>query len=243
MRSWIIHNTNITPEEYLRVMGDTECLKQNLIEKTKLSRKQIEEILEQREKKQHDMMHSTSSDITMKHIERFIKLYKDSPLYNTILSYKMNINKAKNSWNYKGTSFSILTETLKNNKSILLNLTFKNDPDIYTTILARFLSNSMIAVGRISNLDGNKFLHSFIVQDNKVYDYSKNMIMNKEDYYKMYQVEIINIVSAKEFLNNRTKYYELKEVLKENPVTLLEFLCWPNEILAGLKKEEIMMHK
>ena len=38
----------------------------------------------------------------------------------------------------------------------------------------KFLSNSMIGVGRISNLDGNKFLHSFIIQDNKVYDYCED---------------------------------------------------------------------
>lgn len=238
MESWITKNTTITKEEYIQVMGNLEIIRQSLIEKTSLSEREITKRIEQLKKEQEKQKCPTKKDSIMSYIEKFIHLYKGIPIYDAFLAHKMQIHSDKKNWFYEGISFDILSDY--KNIPLFFNTHKPNEEHIYTTVLARYFKDSTIVIGKISDLKGGEYIHSFLIVENEVYDYSKNIVMEKELYYKMYQVKIINTLTSEEYLKLYLEYSTLKQNLAHNPATIIEFLCWPNEIIDGLKEHQCL---
>ena len=47
-----------------------------------------------------------------------------------------------------------------------------------------------------------RVVHSFIELNNKVYDYTKNLVISKEDYYRLFNVEVINTIDRNVYLED-----------------------------------------
>lgn len=55
-----------------------------------------------------------------------------------------------------------------------------------------------------------RIVHSFIEDDDNVYDYTKNLVMNKKDYYQLFQVEIINVIDRETFMEDLKNPFFMK---------------------------------
>lgn len=47
-----------------------------------------------------------------------------------------------------------------------------------------------------------RVVHSFIEGDKNVYDYTKNLVISKEDYYELFHVEVISTIDREDFLKD-----------------------------------------
>ena len=92
-----------------------------------------------------------------------------------------------------------------------------------------------VVIGHI-NYSNTKMLHALFVEKypdgDIVYDYTKNLVMKKEDYFDLTNYEVINVVTGKKI----KKDIDYLEAFKYIPTKA--YLCFRDEIIRDLKKNK-----
>lgn len=60
-----------------------------------------------------------------------------------------------------------------------------------------------LVTGYIDSSDGNsRIIHSWIEKDDKVIEYTNNLVIDKDDYYKLRNVEVLSVVSREDVFSD-----------------------------------------
>lgn len=99
-----------------------------------------------------------------------------------------------------------LNKIIKNNNYIKENLLFEQKycgragTCSYSIILACYLENSKLVIGNMPCKNGEKVLHRFVQVEhngqNYILDIAKNLIMKKDDYYRISQFEELGTIDS-----------------------------------------------
>ncbi|MCI8778813.1 MAG: hypothetical protein HFI87_06665 [Bacilli bacterium] len=99
-----------------------------------------------------------------------------------------------------------LNKIIKNNNYIKQNLLFEQKycgragTCSYSIILACYLENSKLVIGNMPCKNGEKVLHRFVQVEhngqNYILDIAKNLIMKKDDYYRISQFEELGTIDS-----------------------------------------------
>lgn len=99
-----------------------------------------------------------------------------------------------------------LNKIIKNNNYIKQNLLFEQKycgragTCSYSIILACYLENSKLVIGNMPCKNGEKVLHRFVQVEHNGQDYildiAKNLIMKKDDYYRISQFEELGTIDS-----------------------------------------------
>lgn len=98
---------------------------------------------------------------------------------------------------------------------------------------------AVLSTGTFKTNEKDSFLHSWVeFNDNIVIDYTHNIIMDKEKYYRLYEIEVINKLSFDEML-------EISDIMKKFDFSCdrLTFHCFGQEVMQDLKRNEKLLVK
>lgn len=56
-----------------------------------------------------------------------------------------------------------------------------------------------LVTGYVDDVGNNRIIHTWLETDENVIDYTSNLIINKEDYYKLMNAEVLSVISKDEF--------------------------------------------
>lgn len=202
MRDWIIANTSVTAEEYDKYI--------------------------KREYKEYpsDIDLSKVSDDPQKQLLWKIQYFTLFPtLYNRI---KLGIKKRGTKYSISGIEFELLSNFYADSNLTTLNrygecstktieLALKSKGDLVTAICTDFRGVKISHVFLIGKIDNNPV----------VLDYTLNTIMNMKDYYHLWDVEEIRILSNKDF---KRYFSNLQEFPDSKYINLDEFLIFPEAV-------------
>lgn len=105
-------------------------------------------------------------------------------------------------------------------------------------IIAANIDNSCFVTGLIPNEDGITHLHSFVEYKNYVIDYTKNLIISKENYYKLLKVKELQRI-------NSENISEIYNILIENRIlnTTRYMATFGNDIINDLNRNPQLIKK
>jgi len=155
---------------------------------------------------------------------------------------RVNQNKCQISFNDEVIEFSLISDlfVLKNDKSVidlkkeLLNYKKRKGLCHYNCIIYLNSFGNKIVTGYVDDsILPNRVIHSWIETDKKVIDYTKNLVINKEDYYRLLNPEILNTVT-KEQLNSDI------DIIRKMDFLGSKFYClFRDEILTDIERSNI----
>jgi len=239
MERWISKNTNITTSEYDRVVGISERYR----EKWSLSGCSFEEIESRTKDFEKRFYGARPINQVIKTIENFTMLANGELIYDFLLARKMGVKKDGKKYSHNDISFIMLSDVYPNNHDILksprrVNCTFSD-----AIILMLTYNDSTLTIAHELDSKGIRRLSAFVNVDDSIYDFSKNLIMDREDYFKLYNVEPLRSYSCEEYKKLQSEVTTLtKEINKGShqinmsDIYDFELLCWPEEILAALTR-------
>jgi len=239
MEKWISKNTTITTREYDRVVGISERCRQ---EWSSLGIPFLE--IESRTKDFEQRFYGARKTNQVKQsIENFTMLTNGEIIHDALLARRMGIKKSGKYYFLGNIPFILLTDEYPNNHDILkspsrVKFTFSD-----AIILMLTYNGSTLTIAYEDDAKGIKRLSAFVNVGDLIYDFSKNLIMDKKDYFNLYGVEIYKIYSCDEYKALQSEVMMLiSEINKESTeihssdIYDFELLCWPEEILATLTK-------
>lgn len=92
---------------------------------------------------------------------------------------------------------------LENVKSVLLNYKKRRGKCHQGSISLFTCMGDYIVTGYVDHINGKlRCVHTWIEQDENVFDYTSNLVVKKEEFYKLLNVEILNKISRDDFLND-----------------------------------------
>lgn len=104
--------------------------------------------------------------------------------------------------------FNLLSDFVDNEgiKSELLSKKRYHHCHVNSQVVANGLGdNSLIVGGKVKINENDYFYHSWVEEENLVYDYNHNIIMDKEEYYKLYGAIPIS----------KTNNHNMKDIIKK----------------------------
>lgn len=147
--------------------------------------------------------------------------------YNYIKNYIQEIG--DNLYLYNGfISFHILSES----NNILNNIILDNHCHRNAIIINNLLPGSKILIGYI-NYQGQKMLHSVILDNNNILDTNLNIIMKKKDYFKITNFQVLNVLVKKEY--QEIYPYVLNTLFQDKDI-----LLYNKEFLNDIKRNKKM---
>lgn len=94
-------------------------------------------------------------------------------------------------------------QDLKRVKSTLLNYKKRRGKCHEGSLLLFNCMGDYIVTGYVDHIGGkHRCVHTWIEQDEKVYDYTSNLVVEKEEFYKLLNAEILNKISRDDFLSD-----------------------------------------
>jgi len=212
MKDWILANTTVTEEEYDKIMQYNDYPEDaNLTKVSEESKKQI-----------------------LLNIVAFT-LNKPS-IINKIVH---QIKKLNGVYYYKGYTFGLFYDCYQDNDLFSMKR-YGRCHEMSSLILSKEQKLKMVtAICR--TFKNIPFLHSFLIwkdEFNKeyVYDYTENLVMNKEAYFDLLDVEVINVMDYDTLKIFLEAYESNKEQYKY--INITELLCFPNQIKEAILKLE-----
>lgn len=105
-------------------------------------------------------------------------------------------------------------------------------------VISANIGNSFFVTGLIPFEDGVTLLHSFVEYHDYVIDYTKNLIMPKEMYYKLLKVKELQRINAENIS-------EIFNILGENRIlnTVRYMATFGNEIMNDLNRNSQLIRK
>lgn len=217
MKEWIINNTTLTEEKY-----------DSLINATTLNNKKIE------------------ADVKVNFEHPFYRIYYftlKKPSKLRCLFY--NIKKDGKYYLYKDVKFRVLADIIVDKKS-----SYKKELYSQTRLgtcysksldLGFNLENSYIIIAMCDEpfiIPTKPFLHAFVClkdKDGKEYilDGTLNIIIEKEQYIKLYNARIITKLDSKK-VKSDINLFKSNNLGKS--ISVHEYLCFPDEVIEGVKK-------
>ena len=161
-------------------------------------------------------------------------------------SFKSEFGEVKFSFWIRGL-LDILSMSIKNldNVSFIKSLTRykeeydrKNDGKCHNRTFLLSDSDSIVTTAFVnSELKGQKYLHSFIEKDDDIIETTANIILSKEDYYRLLRPEVLTRVTKSElirfYFDNKDEYPLLGEI------PIVQFLAEYSEIKKDPSKVKI----
>lgn len=242
MYRWLTRNTNIDIQKYRETIGRRAILRQDLT-MSGYSIEEIEARVYSYEYKKYNL-DKKSKNTDLETIEKFTMLHSGELFHDLLLSRKMQVTKDGEDWVVNNIHFKILSDFYPNNSDILKS-SVRSKFAFSDAIVLMVYYNGILTVAEETDFRGVPKLNAFVIVGDDVYDFSKNLIMAKETYFKKYKIKPFRTYTLEEYQDLKTKLNELVNVLKESSVEIdffdYEFLCWPEEILGALTriKEEL----
>lgn len=201
MREYVLENTTVSPEEYDKIMKYREFSEENPSLST--DPKKV-------------LVHS----LEMFTLNRPLKLNR----------LKYGVIKRKKEFTLKGIKFKIFYDCYKDKDLFSL----KRYGQCYLMSYQIALRNPFDIVTAVCRSDTNiDFLHTFLLynKDGEEFaiDYTRNIILRKQDYYNLYDVREVKRIANEDF----KKYVKLLEGHSSaigDKLTLSEILCFPEQI-------------
>lgn len=242
MYQWVTRNTNIDIKKYRETLGKSIILRHDFLE-AGYPIEEIESRVYSYEYKKYNLDRK-SKNRDLETIENFTMLLRGDIIHDLLLSRKMQVTKDGEAWVFNNIHFRILSDFYPNNTDILKKSSRTKYAFSDAIILMRYF-NGLLTIAKETDYRGVPKLNAFVIVGDDVYDFSKNLIMAKETYFKKYKIKPFRTYTLEEYQDLQNKLNELIKCLKDSPVEIdffdYEFLCWPEEILATLTriKEEL----
>lgn len=103
------------------------------------------------------------------------------------------------------------------------------------------IPNSKIVTGYITE-NNLHLLHSIIVSTelngDYVYDWTKNLIMSKDEYYKLNKFKVLSEITKDEIIYDKENY----EDLLVNNICIKPYLVFRNEIVKEIETKKYIKH-
>lgn len=220
MKEWILENTSVDEVEYDKLINHNvvNLLNQNEEERMKISKKY--------KLSRHPL--NKISDFTYKKPSKFrCKIY--------------DIKIDSNYYIYKGIKFSIISELLPELEKELYNRNRDGKCLQKSSYICSTINNSKMITAMCINpfvTPSKKMIHAFVQiekKDGKKYilDGTINAIIEKELYFKLFNVEVISEISREELIND-IEY--IKKMSLSSKISFLEYLCFPQKVNDGVKR-------
>ena len=107
--------------------------------------------------------------------------------------------------------------------------------------LVLIIPNSKIVTGYITE-NNLHLLHSIIVSTelngDYVYDWTKNLIMSKDEYYKLNKFKVLSEITKDEIIYDKENY----EDLLVNNICIKPYLVFRNEIVKEIETKKYIKH-
>ena len=88
-------------------------------------------------------------------------------------------------------------------KSVLLNYRKRRGKCHQGSLSLFTCFGDNIVTGYVDDIDGkHRCVHTWIEKDENVYDYTSNLVVTKEEFYKILDVEVLNKISREDFLSD-----------------------------------------
>jgi len=211
MKEWLTANTSITEEEYNRYFQYKDAPKD--LDLSKVS--------------------SDPKKLALLQIELFT-------LKPTMLaSLKYGIKRTKKAYSYRGFNFELFSDSCTDKRLL--------SPDRYRKCIEMSINFALIMkldiiTGICTDFRDNKFLHSCLIgrdKDGKTYifDYTRNLIMPKDEYYDLLDVEEIAILSNKDIKSIYEMIESYPDFFNSIGLSSFEVACFPKEIKEALSRE------
>ncbi len=207
MREWVINNTGITAEEYDKIM----CFQD----------------------KPEDSLEILDTD-PKKLILRGLEKFSLKPV-NFWRIKKFHIIKDNDWYVFFKVSFKIMADYIKDNKLY----SKKRYGECYNSYFIALENKLDIVLALIKGEQNFKCMHAFLVGKldgvEVVYDYTLNLILKKEDYYDLMDVEEISYFTYQDL-------QVLDDIIGKSDeinsfIYIHELLCFPKEIAKALTLE------
>ena len=217
MRTWILENTNVDKEKYDSILNVNTIY---------------------------------SDDFDINERDKFT-IRKDHPFYHIenftlkrptrLRCYLHNIKKDKKYYFYKDVKFKVLAKDVPKLKKELYSKERKRNCFFYAGLLANMFKGAKITTALCDDwavLENKKFVHSFTTLTSLngieiVMDATLNIIMERSKYLELLNARILSEIDrdkADDDLN-----YLYNNNLGED-VCVYEYLCFPEEVMEGVKK-------
>lgn len=153
------------------------------------------------------------------------------------LKYKVKTKAKKGDYTHQNYHFKLLSDIYSD--PLLFSLDRYGKCAIISTKIACETSCDIVT-GICTDFRGDKFVHTFLVYQNQsgifyVFDYTKNLVMEKDDYYDLCEVEELKYIPNELFREYYHNLSEHRDYFGLN-VTLFEFLCFPEDVTESVLK-------
>lgn len=221
MKEWILENTEITTDEYDKLIN---------INTVSINGKGIKQPIEKLSN--HPIVNIalfTTRKPTLKQRRKF-KIIKQK-----------DINK-KNYYIYQKIKFYILTEFIKHYKSELYTINRHNQCFHLNSFFCLKLNiNSYLITALCKSpyiINNPDYLHTFILihsNDNQEYiiDATLNIIMKKEIYFSIFNPQIITCINKTKLTSDLQLLTPLEQ---DGKLYKAEYLCFPEQVMTSIKK-------
>jgi len=216
MREWVLKNTDVLEEKY-----------DNIINSNTININQEKKII-------------TKKKYTNSYSHPFCKiswftLGRPSKIRCAFFKIKFD----GNYYIYKDVKFKILANSIPELEKILYSKKRKGTCLEYGIDICFNIENSKVVIAMCDNpwtKETDKFLHCFVTYQGKdgieiVFDATLNIIMEKELYLKLFKANIISEIEREKMISD-IEYIQANKI----SVTVSEYLCFPEEIVQGVKR-------
>lgn len=216
MKQWILENTSITEELY-----------DSLINPVTVEMKDVSEPVTKQQLTNHPIINIDIFTIEPPTEKR----QKD-----------FGIQKDKDYYTYQNIRFLILAEVLTPLKSLLYGVKRFGRCFTISVKIALITPNSKLVTAMctdIFHINHERYLHTFVIlqdpetQEEYVLDGTMNTIMKKDEYFKLFDAQIISEIDKQEFIKTAILFSKLNI---QDEISLLEYLCFPKETKIAAKK-------
>ena len=200
MKEWLIKNSGISEEEYDKIIN---CDKDLTIDDTS---------------------------------DEYILSNKDSLLMYDIMNFTLDKNYKKDEfvllgdyYSYKGISFSLLSDFFPDETLLSEERFGKCHTASYSMAICSSLD--LLTLMCTDFQSGKDFLHTvLLIQDtDEIIDYTLNIIMNKQLYFRLMNARIIKYISNEKIKMIDNNIRKSTSNVKKN-INVKELLCFPDEI-------------
>lgn len=217
MKEWILENTTVTEKEYDSLINPNTL---HIEGESKPIKKESNKIFE------HPILA----------IDAFTKQPPTLPR-----KIKYRIIKKKNAFLHQKIKFIILAEILEEMKEILYSSNRKRKCfELSIEILKKYNDVNIVTLMCINPQfkEPTPFLHAVTLAKDEygneiIFDTTYNIAIKKETYLNLLKANIISNIPRDKFKDD---YLLIIDLLKNNSIYLDEYLCFPEQVINGVKK-------
>ena len=216
MREWMINNTNVNIDEY------DALLNSNMLYKIGEKRKKCNYTFDRK--------------CPISKIDSFTY---GKP--NKLKCLLFNVKKDGDFYFYKDIKFNVLSKYIPSLRKELYKMSRGDKCVLYSSDICFNIKGSKIVTILCDNpffKEKPKYLHTFVTcfynDVEYVIDATINLIMEKEEYLKIFDGKIISEVEREDMVTD-IKFLQSLE-LKENEISMQEYLCFKDDVMEGANK-------